>query len=141
MQMSESGTRDDLLFSLLRMRGPRRRKPGKPWKVYVTYLVVEGEGGFPYEMLLHDSCHPETETDDQVMRGPGWNPPNRFLRGRRRRVILRRYSASGEPANEARWDRMGWRMVIETCDRSEAMKRCDVPLDDGGSIETGEEEP
>jgi hypothetical protein len=84
----------------------------KAQKVYLTYLVVEGSGEFPYDMLRYDSCCPDTETDTHRM--------ERQEQEELRRVVLRRFSVSGQLATEARWRSHVWRVVLETPDRMEA---------------------
>lgn len=82
----------------------------KAQKIYLTYLVVQGTGEFPYDMLRYDACCPHTESDThRLSRMPGM-----------RHVTLRRYSVSGTPATERRWLSFGWQIVLETADPGEA---------------------
>lgn len=82
-------------------------RAGKPRKVYVLRLVVEGAGDFPVDMLRYDSCVPFEEKESmEIGQGDG-------LRLRKRQVVLRRFSTSGMPATEGRWKSFGWNVVSE----------------------------
>lgn len=89
-------------------------------KVVVTFLVVEGRGTFPLDMLRYDSCCPATETDTSHVNG---------VVAEVRRVVLRRFSVSGQPATEGRWRSFGWRVVEERPGDDPPTEREPTPTD------------
>lgn len=88
----------------------------KAQKVYVTYVIVQGRGEFPYDMLRYDACCPDKESDTSRMGRP--DEVESF-----RHVTLRRYSVSGMPVTERRWRSFGWDVVLETADSLEASEQ------------------
>lgn len=73
-------------------------------KVARTILLVHGVGAFPFDMLRYDSCCPDTGADAALLE---------HHRREARTVRLRRYSASGNGAEVARWRSFGWEVVSE----------------------------
>ena len=75
----------------------------KPFKIFVSVLIVEGCGDFPVDMLRYDRCVPDTEEDAHaIQRGPY-----------KRQVTLRRFSVNTLRATRGRWDTFGWKVLSE----------------------------
>lgn len=79
-------------------------------KVYVTFLVVEGRGDFPFDMLRYDGSRPFREEDSHAM-----------AHSERRRVILVRHSVNASQATVLRWQSFGWEVLAEVLDGGEAL--------------------
>jgi len=86
----------------------------KPKKVtvYESYLVVEGTGDFPVDMLRYDHACPYREEDAAKLQSH---------RHERRRVALLRRSVNPSPATLGRWASFGWRVISETTDPGPAV--------------------
>ena len=83
----------------------------KSVKVFESYLVVEGVGEFPLDMLRYDCAFPATEQDAGVAL--------RHERDRRRVMLIRRSVFEGGP-EVGRWASFGWKMVYAGNDKVEA---------------------
>lgn len=73
--------------------------------IYEWFIVVEGSGSFPADMLRYDSCFPFREEDSRKIE---------WAYTERRRVILCRRGVNEKGATGARWQSFGWK-VIEVC--------------------------
>jgi len=71
---------------------------------YVLYILVEGRGNFPIDMLRYDNCVPITETDAGAITSRG--------KKRLRRVALRMYRGTAHSsATYMRWESFGWTVL------------------------------
>lgn len=82
--------------------------------VYEWYLVVEGRGGFPLDMLRYDACFPYEQTDS-----------NRIERHDRRRIAFVRRGVNEGTGTAARWESFGWKVILATTDPKEARDLAD----------------
>jgi hypothetical protein len=71
--------------------------------IYEWFLVVEGSGSFPLDMLRYDACFPYEQTDSGAIERTG-----------RRRVVLIRRGVNEHAGSEARWTSFGWKVVLAT---------------------------
>lgn len=86
--------------------------------IYEWFLVVEGSGDVPIDMLRYDACMPHEEKDS-----------HRFERtDERRRLVLVRRSVSETPGNADRWRSFGWRILLATTRADEARELADAPI-------------
>lgn len=83
-------------------------------KIYESFLVVEGAGDFPLDMLRYDSACPYREVDSHAMAHEG-----------RRRLVLVRRAVNSLPATYARWESFGWRVLLDCSDSGYAIAECD----------------
>lgn len=67
---------------------------------YITTIVVEGSGDFPFDMLRYDQCYPASERDSYLM---GY--------GHKRQVTLTRSSVNAMPPTYRRWASFLWEVV------------------------------
>ncbi len=74
-------------------------------KIYESFLVVEGAGDFPLDMLRYDSACPYREVDSHAMAREG-----------RRRLALVRRAVNSLPATHARWLSFGWTVIADSAD-------------------------
>lgn len=74
-------------------------------KVHESFIVVEGSGEFPLDMLRYDSCHPAEKVDSLVIDRSRRRPP------RRRCVVLFRQSVSSKGPTHARWRSFAWTVL------------------------------
>jgi len=86
-------------------------------EVYRWYLVVEGSGSFPFDMLRYDSAHPFEQTDSARM--------EHHRHERRRIVVERRGVNATESSGERRWESFGWKILLATTDTHEARALAD----------------
>ncbi len=84
----------------------------KAMKTYQWFLVVEGRGEFPFDMLRYDSAFPYREEDSSKLK-PG--------RHEMRRVVLCRRGVNALRSTVARWSSFGWQVLMETADPGEAI--------------------
>lgn len=84
----------------------------KKLQVFEWYLVVEGSGSFPFDMLRYDSAFPYTQEDAAAMESH---------RIERRRVVVCRRGVNQTDATRARWASFGWRVVSTHSDYGEAL--------------------
>ena len=89
-----------------------KSKP-KSMKIYEWFLVVEGRGQFPVDMLRYDSAFPYREEDSSRVQ------PHV---GERRRVVLCRRGVNESSGSSARWSSFGWTVVRATTDAGEAVQ-------------------
>lgn len=87
-------------------------KPQK--KVHEFFLVVEGSGRFPFDMLRYDACWPYDESDSHTLERED---------ERNRRVVLCRRSVNDKECTRERWQSFGWSVLCATQD---AMVAIDV---------------
>lgn len=85
----------------------------KPTKFYEWYLVVEGSGTFPFDMLRYDSCFPWEQEDAAKLE---------HHHDEMRRVVLIRRGKSDSPGNFKRWLSFGWVVMVATIDSYEAQR-------------------
>ena len=85
----------------------------KPIRVFPWFLVVEGAGSFPFDMLRYDSCFPYEQEDSRMLED--------HHRERRRVVLLRRGVNDG-PGETRRWASFGWRVVGTFIEPSDARR-------------------
>lgn len=83
----------------------------KTLRVFESFLVVEGSGEFPWDMLRYDSAFPLTEIDSYRMRDTD---------DALRRIVLRRRSVNESGGTADRWRSFGWRVVCDTIDQETA---------------------
>jgi hypothetical protein len=83
----------------------------KTVKMYEWFLVVEGSGSFPLDMLRYDSAFPYREEDSSHCQPEHEN---------KRRIILCRRSKNDQPGSEMRWNSFGWKVLLATTDSYEA---------------------
>lgn len=69
-----------------------------------TYIVVEGEGYFPIDMLRYDTCYPAAELESSKIVG-------RYDEPLRRVVLARRHI--GTRCGKERWQSFGWKLLGE----------------------------
>lgn len=74
----------------------------------MSYMVVEGSGDFPYDMLRYEGACFDTQADVSAA------VSDRDLR----RVTLRRYSPPGSKPTPERWRSFLWSVVAVEADRS-----------------------
>lgn len=74
----------------------------KTKKMYESFIVVEGRGTFPMDMLRYDRCFPASELDSSIAN----------MDGHRALILCRRSESSPDPT-KGRWNSFGWD-VIET---------------------------
>ncbi len=91
-------------------------------KFYELFLVVEGSGEFPVDMLRYDSCFP-LEGQDASKLGHD--------RREHRCVVLCRRGASADGATGARWASFGWRVLGVYEDRYDARERAGLSMTEG----------
>lgn len=84
----------------------------KAKKVYEWFLVVEGRGPFPIDMLRYDSAFPYREEDSSLVKP---------VLTERRRVVLCRRGVNESEGSSARWASFGWLVVLATADAGEAV--------------------
>lgn len=90
---------------------------GEKKTVWQWFVVVEGAGDFPLDMLRYDHAFPAEEQDSNAMG-----------RSDRRRVVLIARSVGASPecaVTPRRWESFGWRVVLFTAvsyDAREAAK-------------------
>lgn len=91
----------------------------KPIKksIYEWFLVVEGSGAFPFDMLRYDSAFPYKEGDSTMLDSG---------RAERRRVVLVRRGINMNPATMARWESFGWAVVASLTDGQAATDLANV---------------
>jgi hypothetical protein len=70
-------------------------------RVYEQFLVVEGSGRFPLDMLRYDSAFPHEEADTAAIEHDE----------RRRRVVLCRRSVNESAGTPDRWASFGWKVI------------------------------
>lgn len=90
----------------------------KATKVYQWYLVVEGAGSFPYDMLRYDACFPAEQIDASLIDG------QRYLH--KRRVVLVRRGVNENTGNGERWKSFGWNVLLATVESHEARSVADI---------------
>jgi hypothetical protein len=95
----------------------------KTMKVFEWFLVVEGRGQFPVDMLRYDSAFPHREEDSAMCK-----PEHR----ERRRVVLCRRGVNESSGSAARWSSFGWAVVLASTDAGEAVAAA-RELDDKGA--------
>ena len=78
-------------------------------KFYEVYLVVEGNGEFPVDMLRYDSAFPAQECDTSAIG-----------RHETRRVVLCRRSVNQEPGTPDRWRSFTWKIIHAATELFEA---------------------
>ena len=81
-------------------------------KTYQWFLVVEGRGEFPFDMLRYDSAFPYREEDSSMLKSGHHEM---------RRVVLCRRSVNSLGPTGARWSSLGWQVLMETADPGEAI--------------------
>ena len=86
-------------------------------KTYQWFLVVEGRGEFPFDMLRYDSAFPYREEDSSKLKPVPFVPGPRGLR----RVVLCRRGVNALGSTGARWSSFGWQVLMETTDPGEAI--------------------
>lgn len=84
----------------------------KPKKFYEVYLVVEGAGTFPIDMLRYDSAHPYTQEEARLIDREGYL----------RRIVLCRRGVNDRVMSEPRWRSFGWRLVLTTEEAGDAIE-------------------
>lgn len=84
--------------------------------IYEWYLVVEGAGSFPVDMLRYDSAHPFEQADAAKLE---------HHHHERRRVVVRRLGLNEGPGTAPRWQSFGWIVVLATTDSGEARRTAD----------------
>jgi hypothetical protein len=84
--------------------------------VYEWFIVVEGAGDFPFDMLRYDACIPLREQDARAME-----------RGERRRIVLVRRGVNQEAGTPARWASFKWDLQLATAREHEAIALGDAP--------------
>jgi hypothetical protein len=77
--------------------------------IYEWFLVVEGAGDFPIDMLRYDSAFPFEQTDAGCM-----------LRREKRRVVLVRRGVDVGSGTPARWESFTWKVIHSCTDSYEA---------------------
>ena len=91
----------------------------KAKKFYEWFLVVEGSGSFPIDMLRYDSCFPLREQDSALLAEH---------HNEKRRVIVVRRGVNENAASVKRWESFLWRVVFETQDSGEAQEVAREPV-------------
>jgi hypothetical protein len=89
-------------------------------KIYEWYLVVEGSGEFPIDMLRYDSAFPAEERDSSAIQKDG-----------RRRVVLLRRGVGASEGSHARWRSFGWPIVFYATNLDDARIAADAPITTG----------
>ena len=89
----------------------RIAKP-KASKTYQWFLVVEGRGSFPFDMLRYDAAFPYEQEDAGKLEAH---------HNERRRVVLCRRGVNENSGTEGRWKSFGWPMLLATADPGEAL--------------------
>lgn len=95
----------------------------KAIKVYEWYLVVEGSGTFPFDMLRYDSAFPVEQED-----------AGKLEHEELRRIVVCRRGVNESPGEHRRWRSFGWVVVLWTQDKGEALNARNEPP---GSLPTG----
>lgn len=88
----------------------------KHTKVYQWFLVVEGRGSFPFDMLRYDSCFPFEQADSVKLEDHHTE---------RRRVVLVRRGVNDSKCSGERWASFGWKVLHATTDSGEARQFAD----------------
>lgn len=78
--------------------------------VYEWFIVVDGSGEFPLDMLRYDSCFPHTENDSYAI----------THHTGKRRILLCRRGVNETHASEGRWKSLGWAVVYASTSLTEA---------------------
>lgn len=94
--------------------------------IYETYLVVEGSGDFPFDMLRYDSCVPLDEQDARAIE-----------RSERRRIVLARRAVNDDGGTPGRWASFGWRRVLVTDDPYMARQQARTDIESTPSLGGG----
>jgi hypothetical protein len=89
----------------------------KHTKVYQWYLVVEGAGSFPFDMLRYDACFPFEQTDAVKLEDHHTE---------RRRVVLVRRGLNDSKCNGERWASFGWTVLLASVESGEAREMADA---------------
>jgi len=87
----------------------------KAKKFFEWFLVVEGTGTFPLDMLRYDSAFPYREEDSTKCK------PECAVHGPKRRVALCRRGVNESEGSAGRWSSFGWAVLLATTDAGEAV--------------------
>lgn len=76
---------------------------------YRTTFRVHGQGAFPFDMLRHDGCYPDSSQDSIAIER---TVSRHFTRPADSIVVLRKGHRGREPhITPARWASFGWRVT------------------------------
>lgn len=84
----------------------------KAKKFFEWFLVVEGRGPFPVDMLRYDSAFPYREEDSSKCA---------LVYQKSRAIVLCRRGVNESEGTSARWASFGWTVVLATTDAGEAV--------------------
>lgn len=82
----------------------------KQTKVFQQYVVVEGSGEFPWDMLRYDAAHPTTEKDTHIAQHES----------KLRRVAVCSRAVNDQAPCYPRWESFCWKVVAVFEQRSDA---------------------